>query len=133
MRLLLDTHVFLWSLLEPDRLGPTVVTEFEDPDNELWISAISAWETAILIEKERVVLATRESPTAWVRKAISTSPLNEAPVTTEIALMSREIRASHQDPADRFIAATAKVHDLVLVTADKKLLKLRSIQTMGNR
>ena len=54
MRLLLDTHIWVWSLLDPSRLSRRVRAELESPDNELWLSPISAWELLVLIEKSRV-------------------------------------------------------------------------------
>jgi PIN domain nuclease of toxin-antitoxin system len=54
MRLLLDTHVFLWSSIEPSRLAEAVAAELEDPANELWLSPISVWETPVLAEKGRI-------------------------------------------------------------------------------
>lgn len=51
MKLLLDTHIWLWSLLEPERLGPEVRRAFEGSGNELWLSPISIWETLMLVER----------------------------------------------------------------------------------
>jgi PIN domain nuclease of toxin-antitoxin system len=56
VRLLQDTHIWLWSLLEPDRLARRVAEELEKPDNELWLSPVSVWEFLILVEKGRVSL-----------------------------------------------------------------------------
>ena len=53
---ILDTHIFLWSLMEPERLSRKVTTELNEPKNELWLSPISIWETIILAEKGRIVL-----------------------------------------------------------------------------
>jgi PIN domain nuclease of toxin-antitoxin system len=67
----------------------------------------------------------------WLARA--TAPLLEAPLTHEIALISRELRLPHNDPADRFLAATAQVLRLTLVTADSHLLGLGEISTLANR
>jgi len=67
----------------------------------------------------------------WVAQAIR--PFREAPLTQDIALATRQLQFTHQDPADRFLAATAKVLDLTLVTADPQLLGLGEIATLGNR
>lgn len=56
MRLLLDTHILLWALLEPARLSKRVATALQDPANELWVSPISTWEMILLAEKGRVIL-----------------------------------------------------------------------------
>jgi len=67
----------------------------------------------------------------WVAEA--TGPLREAPLTHEIALAARQLELPNPDPADRFIAATAKLLTLTLVTADAKLLGLGEISTLANR
>ncbi len=132
MKLLLDTHILLWSLLEPQRLSPDVTAELEDPESELWISPISTWEIAVLAEKGRIVINS-SSPSKWLSEVLSTVPLKEAPLNHEVAIQSRLVELGHQDPADRFIAATALVHDLVLVTADRRLLDSSQIRTMSGR
>jgi len=131
MRLLLDTHIWLWSLLEPERLSRRVVRELRNPANELWLSSISVWELLVLAEKGRVVL--NEDSATWIRKAIEAVPLREAPVTWEIALETGCIRLPHRDPADRFLAATAKVLGLTLVTADEHLIRARAVPVLANR
>jgi PIN domain nuclease of toxin-antitoxin system len=129
LRLLLDTHIWLWSLREPGRLGNRTRRELRDPANELWLSPIGTWEALILIEKGRIRVD--EDPDQWI--ADSTKPFREAPLTHEIAAASRRLRLAQCDPADRFLAATAEVLDLTLVTADPSLLGLGDIATLGNR
>ena len=129
MRCLLDTHILLWSLLEPDRLAAPVREALEDAGNELWISPISLWEICLLVEKGRVVVDSAD-PESWIRAVLSTVPLIEAPLTGEVALRSRTVELPHQDPADRFLAATALVFDLVLLTADERLLNSSQLNTL---
>jgi PIN domain nuclease of toxin-antitoxin system len=64
MRLLLDTHIFLWSLLEPDRLSKRVATELERSSNELWLSPMTTWEIMILAWKRRIILDAE--PMGWI-------------------------------------------------------------------
>ena len=129
MKLLLDTHIWLWSLQDPRRLGRRVQAELREPSNDLWLSPISTWEALTLNAKGRIQLP--GNLTDWVAKA--TGPLHEAPLTHEIALAARQLQLSHQDPADRFLVATAQVLDLTLVTADTTLLGLGQIATLANR
>ena len=129
MRLLLDTHIWLWSLREPGKLGERIRTELRSAQNELWLSPVSTWEALILIEKGRIHID--EDPRGWV--VDSTAPFREAPFTHEIAAVSRRLSLPQRDPADRFLAATAKVLGLTLVTADAHLLGLGDIATLGNR
>ena len=129
MRLLLDTHIWLWSLIEPDRLGGRTRNELLDLKNELWLSPISTWEAVTLHDKGRVYLAADVKE--WIEQ--NTKPFREAPLTHEIAVAGRQLHMVHHDPVDRLLAATALVLDLTLVTADAKLLGLGEIATLANR
>jgi len=128
LRLLLDTHIWLWSLREPSRLGSRVHRELQDSGNEFWISPISIWEAFILKRKGRIAI--QGDLGDWVADA--TSKLREAPLTREIVLASEQLPLGNH-PAGRFLAATAYVLDLTLVTADAHLLGLGEISTLANR
>jgi PIN domain nuclease of toxin-antitoxin system len=131
VKLLLDMHIWLWSLLETDRLGSRVFRAINDPRNELWVSPVSTWEISLLHDSGRMRLA--DGPEAWLEKAMALAPLREAPLTHEIALATRSVRLPHRDPADRFLVATALVHGLTLVTADRHLSRLDQIKILLNR
>ena len=107
MRLLLDTHIWLWSALDPSRLSKRVSRTLDDEKHELWLSPMSVWEVLILSRKKRVVLD--PTPERWVRPALDTLPIHEAPLNNEVAIRSETIRLGHDDPADRFLVATALV------------------------
>jgi len=130
VRLLLDTHIWLWSVLEPARLGRRTAAALEDPDNEMWLSPISVWETLMLAERNRVVLL----PDAehWVRACLGRLPFHEAAVNTEVALESWAVKIPSDDPADRFLAATARVYELTLVTADARLQRIPHVAVLPN-
>ncbi len=130
MKLLLDTHIWLWSLLAPDKLGRRVAAALSSARNELWVSPISVWETLVLAERGRIKL--KVDAHRWVEDAFRAAPFVEAPLNRAVAVMSREIRLAHQDPADRFLAATAAVYDLTLVTADDQLLAGRGYRHLAN-
>jgi len=129
VRLLLDTHIWLWSLSEPRRLGRRVRHELTSRNNELWLSPVSTWEALLLNAKGRIHL--HGDITTWL--ASSTERMREAPLTHEIVLAAHQLSLPHPDPADRFLAATAHVLDLTLVTADERLLGLGEIKTLANR
>jgi len=131
MKLLLDTHIWLWGLLEPHKLSGKVSKELADPANELWLSPISVWETLVLGQKGRIRL--EGEPAAWIAKALSAAPLKEAPLTAEVALETAKVRLAHRDPADRFLVATARVFGLTLVTADDHLIRARQVAVLANR
>jgi len=128
VKLLLDTHIWIWLLHSPERLGRRARHELGDQANELWVSPVSTWEALMLHRKKRVEL----SPDflAWLRQ--SAPGFAQAPFTHEIVLAA-ELLDMHADPADRFLAATAQVLDLTLVTADQQLLGFGRIRTMANR
>jgi PIN domain nuclease of toxin-antitoxin system len=129
VRLLLDTHIWLWALLEPARLSRRVAAHLQDPANELWLSAISVWEAIVLAERGRIELD--DEPARWIDRELKRTPVRDASVTREIASASRVLPLPHEDPADRFIAATAHVLDLVLVTADRRLQRSKSYEVMA--
>jgi PIN domain nuclease of toxin-antitoxin system len=131
MRLLLDTHIWLWSLVERNRLSQRVIKELGDSENELWLSPISIWELVVLYDKRRITLD--QEVDAWLTHKLSAVPLREAPVTYEVARETGRLRLAHRDPADRFLLATAKVFELTLVTADVHLLKARDVSVLANR
>ena len=131
MKLLLDTHIFLWAFLEPDQLTEPVADALEASSNELWLSPISTWECLVLARKGRMIL--EPDPAVWLRKRIEELRPTEAPVNHEVAIASERIDLTHQDPADRFLAATAAVFDLTLVTSDERLLKSKNFAVMPNK
>lgn len=130
MKLLLDTHIWLWALLEPERLTPAVREALASADNELWLSPISVWEAMLLAERGRLVID--GPPSVWIEQMARTIPRREAAITSEIAIASRRLRLSHQDPADRFLAATAQTLGLTLVTSDARLLDSTEYATLPN-
>lgn len=128
MKLLLDTHIWLWLLSKPSQLKKSVLAMLKDRNNELWLSPISTWEALTLAKKGRIQLGAPAYE--WLRQAVSGT--REAPLTHEIALAARQLQL-HQDPADRILAGTAQVLGLTLVTADDRLLGLPTIRTLANR
>ena len=128
LKLLLDTHIWIWSQIAPERLGHRVQRELLDPSNEQWLSPISVWEVALLNRKHRITIPGDFAE--WCNRALA--GFFEAPLTHGIALAAEQILLQG-DPADRFLAATAKVLELTLVTADQRMLGLGEIATLANR
>jgi PIN domain nuclease of toxin-antitoxin system len=114
LRLLLDTHIWLWSKLEPKRLGRKLLPELSDVNNELWLSPVSVWEALVLMQKGRIQV---DNPFTWIERAAE--QMREAPLTREIVSAG--------------LAGTAKILKLTLVTADQKLLGLGEIASLANR
>ncbi len=128
MNLLLDTHIWIWSKLDPKRIGKSAARELSNNDNDLWLSPVSVWEALALMQKGRIRVG---DPLAWVERAAD--QLREAPLTQEIVRTGFALSLPHADSADRFLAATAKVLKLTLVTADERLLGLGEIASLANR
>jgi PIN domain nuclease of toxin-antitoxin system len=131
VNILLDTQIWLWSFLEKRRIRKGLTEALEDPENQLWLSPVSVWEAMVLFQRGKIQIAS--DPGIWIRQALAKGFVAEAALTHEIALHSRLIELPHQDPADRFIAATALVRGFALATSDKHLLRCRGIHTLPNR
>lgn len=128
MKLLLDTHIWIWLLQDSADLGRQTRHQVQEATNELWLSPISTWEALTLHAKGRINLSGDRA--TWLARA--TAGTKEAAITHEIALVASGLQI-HKDPADRILCGTALVLNLTLVTADKELLGLGMIRTLGNR
>lgn len=128
MKILLDTQIIIWAQVEPDKVPRALATLLENEANEIWYSPISAWEMLVLIEKGRIRV--KGDAVAWTERALE--GLREAPLNKNVALQSRRIEVPHNDPADRFIAATAQVYNLVLATSDAHLLRTPGLRVFRN-
>lgn len=133
MKLLLDTHIWIWSLQDPWKLASNVAAALTDPDSELWLSPISVWEMLLLAEKKRIAVKPPLTAAGWVQEAFARVPLKEATLNRQVCIASRQVIVEHDDPADRFIAGTAAVYDLILVTSDERLLRGEGFRTLANR
>jgi PIN domain nuclease of toxin-antitoxin system len=128
MKILLDTHVWIWLLAGSENLNPKLKTILGSEDNEIWLSPISVWETLVLGEKKRLRLL--PDPISWVQRALAQGSFREAALNTEVAIRSRQIKLPHQDPADRFLAATAMIYDLTLATQDRDLKNILDLKVL---
>lgn len=126
---LLDTHVWIWYLTGSPRLPTAIRHRIDTGGSPLWLSPISVWELCVLAAKGRIELD--DAPRHWVERSFAALPVREAPLNCEIALRSREFPLPHADPADAFLAATAIVHDLTILTVDRRLVELPSIATFS--
>jgi PIN domain nuclease of toxin-antitoxin system len=130
MRLLLDTHIWLWSFREPHKLTSQVHQVLGDPANARFLSPISIWEAVMLVQKKK--LETREDLAVWVARTVQDLDLQEVALNWKAVLELRFILPKHHDPADRFLAATAIAYDMVLVTADRKLVGVPGLKVLAN-
>jgi PIN domain nuclease of toxin-antitoxin system len=120
VRLLLDTHVWLWWNTEPEKLSTTVRRQIGDPANEVFLSAASVWELAI---KRRLgKLSLPEPVSAYVRRRLETDDIRGLPVSVEHAAAVESLEALHRDPFDRLLIVQARHEGLRLLTSDEQVL-----------
>ena len=130
LKLLLDTHVWIWSLVEPERLSRGLRQALRDSSTQMHLSPISVWETLVLARKGRLELD--PDPHGWIEKAVAASATRMAPITHAIAAASEALPDfPSRDPADRFLAATARVEGLTLATLDRALRAYPEIETIA--
>jgi len=127
---LLDTHIWFWYLTGSKRLPTGLRTAIGAASGRLWISPISVWELGILEQRGRVRLD--GGFRSWAQAAQRRFPLQEASLTGEVAVTSCELDLPHRDPADRFLAATALIHALTLMTVDERLQDARWLSTRSS-
>ena len=118
--ILLDTHVLVWLDQDNPNLGPTCRKAIDEAlaEDDLAVSAISFWEVAMLVEKQR--LAIDMALSQWRRDLIA-GGIRELPLDGRVGLLAADLEL-HRDPADRFVAATATINEATLATADQRLL-----------
>jgi PIN domain nuclease of toxin-antitoxin system len=120
LKVLLDTHVFLWLHTEPKRLGAHLEL-LEDRRNERLLSAVSSWEIAIKYRLGRLPLP--EPPQHYVpsrMRAIGATPL---PIEHSHALAVAALEPLHSDPFDRLLVAQAGLLDVPILTADAAIVQ----------
>lgn len=116
MSLLLDTHVLLWALTEPGKLGTNTRSTIEDPGNEVWISCASLWEVAVKYQLGKLPLPGK--PAALFPPYLEASGFLTLAVMPEHALAVADLPRHHRDPFDRMLAVQASVERHTLVTLD---------------
>ncbi len=113
---LIDTHVFVWLLAAPDRLGPTLQARLADEGNEVYVSAVSALELADKFSKGRRTGIDPLIADGSFGAAAEKSGLVELPLTVLHAEAVRSLPTAHRDPFDRALIAQAMVENLTLVS-----------------
>ena len=117
MKLILDTHAFIWAMAEPERLGVDAAAAIGDRSNELLVSAASAWEVAT---KHRIgKLPQGAVIAAGFTQALAALPAAQLPISVEHGLAAGALVGPHRDPFDRMLAAQAMIEGAALVTSDR--------------
>ena len=121
--ILLDTHVLIWYANGSEDLSKSARKMITSAlyHGEATLAAISLWEICMLNKKQRIIL---EMPTLeWIRQFVELTRIRILPITAQIAAESCDLPGDfHEDPSDRMITATARVHGLTLMTRDKRIL-----------
>jgi len=118
VKLLLDTHVWIWLLTDPDRLSGAARSALLAPDNQLHLSSASTWEISVKAAAGRLELD--GSPASLLQEAIVASGVVALPIEHSHALQTGRLPRHHRDPFDRMLVAQAQVERLTLVSADRQ-------------
>lgn len=121
--IVLDTHIWVWNVQGDPRLqaGHKQLIEEHETDR-IGISAVSLWEVAKAVELGRLTLPVPLED--WFESALTAPAIEILPLTPKIAISSTQLPGEfHKDPFDQLIVATARVHDVPLVTADATILR----------
>ena len=118
-RILLDTHIWLWSILSPEKLGDEGRVLIEDADNELFLSAASSWEISIKYGLGRLPLP--EPPETFILQRLIRDDIKPLGVEHHHACRVSALPGIHRDPFDRILIAQAQTEDLLLITADQQI------------
>ena len=121
MRLLLDSHVFLWMYGDPDRLSSRVRRLLADAEQDLFLSVVVAWELGIKIGRKRLTLP--EPLEAFVTARAHRDRMALLPIELRHVLEAVSLPAHHGDPFDRMLVAQARAENLTVVTADPWISK----------
>jgi len=128
MDLLLDTPVWIWLSLDKKKSLSAKSKKTINSADHKWISAISCWELAKLVEKKRIGFSI---PTlTWIRRSLNQFNIKVADLSPEIAVESTVMRGFHSDPADQIIVATSRILGLPLATSDKNILEFSEVETI---
>ena len=132
MRLLLDTHVWIWTQELTSSLGPQATAALIDSETSLYVSPISTLEIARLAERGTVEI---DGPLdTWVAETLDSLFCTTIEISHEIAGAAYSLPTGlHKAPADRLLVATARLHDLTLLTADERILDYRHVETFDAR
>ena len=119
MKVLIDTHTFLWWCMDDEQLSSHAREIIADGRNEIYLSAASAWEIAIKAAKGRLTLP--EKPAAYVSSRISQHRFLSLPIQMSHALHVYNLPLHHADPFDRLLIAQSQLETLPLVTKDENI------------
>ena len=119
MKVLLDTHTFLWAISDDPRLTPLARRVFTAGDNELFLSVASVWEVLTKVQIGRLPFP--ENPGAYMKQQMARNNIHPLPILMSHALHLEQLPLHHRDPFDRLLVAQSVVENLPLLSADPLL------------
>ena len=125
---LLDTCSLLWLVADQDKLSDVAKAYISKHEGMIYVSAISAFEIAIKVEKKKLFLPKETED--WFYSALALHGLTEIPLTSTCLITSAQLPTYHYDPADRIIIATAKEKRLTIITPDEHIKKYLDISVI---
>jgi PIN domain nuclease of toxin-antitoxin system len=117
LRLLLDTHCWLWWLIAPEKLSSIAQEAMKDLDNELWLSVASIWEIGIKYKSGKLNLP--QPPDRFIPQQIQADQLSILSITSNHALKAADLPLNHKDPFDRMLIAQVSLEGLSILTNDQ--------------
>lgn len=127
MKILLDTHVFLWALLTPEKLTKKSIRLLNDPHNEKYLSAVSSWEITIKYAKGGIDLP--KPPREFVIEHVIAAGILTLPINVSDTLLVGDLPPHHKDPFDRLLIAQANNNGMQIIT-DDKIFKIYGLKTL---
>jgi PIN domain nuclease of toxin-antitoxin system len=119
MKILLDTHTFLWWITQDPRLSAQAAEIIGNGENQVFISATTGWEIAIKTQIGRLILP--DEPQRFVLEQLRINSMESLPIEMRHALHISTLPSHHQDPFDRMLIAQAQVEGLPILSADPKI------------
>lgn len=119
MKILLDTHCWLWWIASPEKLRPQACRQIADKNHVIYLSVASLWEIAIKYSIGKLPLP--ETPWEFVPKRLVRDAITPLPIEARHALYVAELPLHHKDPFDRLIISQAMQQDLPIMTVDRQL------------
>jgi PIN domain nuclease of toxin-antitoxin system len=124
MKVLLDTHAFLWWISDHERLSERAYDAINDGANTVLLSAASGWEIAIKTKMGKLKL--KESPVTFIAEQLSLNRMSALPISMTHALAVHDLPPLHRDPFDRLLVAQALTESLPIISADPAISRYKA-------
>ncbi len=128
MKLLIDTHCWLWWFSEPERLSEEAIAHISDETNEVWFSVASIWEMGIKVAISKLPLP--EPIDTYISSRMVQLGAQSLEIPATHALQSAALPLHHRDPFDRMLIAQAQVEDMTLTSADNVVREYKGVSIL---